>query len=238
MIKPAFFIGEPLIFDNIKIYPPKVKEVVAGIDFNVFYRLLSMTQEDINDEVKEKIPEGKNLPSPFEFLMAHCQYIEGYEPLVCAAFNFFCRVIPIFNYEDNLIILGNTILSEANYFDFQNVIRESIGDKPVSPYVPPDPDEDPRITRIKELAKQREKIKAKQNAKSGISLTTTLTAICCMGIGITPLNIGEMSYAAIGPIMRMSQEREKYDIDIRSLLAGADSKKIKPKYWIRNSDKD
>ena len=88
------------------------------------------------------------------------------------------------------------------------------------------------------MAKQREKIKAKQNAKSGISLTTTLTAICCMGIGITPLNIGEMSYAAIGPIMRMSQEKEKYDIDIRSLLAGADSKKIKPKYWIRNSDKD
>ena len=25
---------------------------------------------------------------------------------------------------------------------------------------------------------------------------------------------------------------KKYDIDIRSLLAGADSKKIKPKYWI------
>ena len=31
---------------------------------------------------------------------------------------------------------------------------------------------------------------------------------------------------------------EKYDIDIRSLLAGADSKKVKPKYWIRNSDKE
>ena len=69
-------------------------------------------------------------------------------------------------------------------------------------------------------------------------MQTCLVAICCMGIGLTPLNIGEMSYAAIGPIMKMSQEKEKYDIDIRSLLAGADSKKIKPKYWIRNSDKD
>ena len=59
-----------------------------------------------------------------------------------------------------------------------------------------------------------------------------------MGIGLTPLNIGEMSYASVGTLMKMMQDKEKYDLDIRSLLAGADSKKIKPKYWIRNSDKE
>jgi hypothetical protein len=57
-----------------------------------------------------------------------------------------------------------------------------------------------------------------------------------MGLGINPLNIGEMSYAAIGPIMKMYQEKEKYDLDVKTLLAGGDSKKIKPKYWIRNTD--
>jgi hypothetical protein len=56
-----------------------------------------------------------------------------------------------------------------------------------------------------------------------------------MGIGITPMNIGDMSYAAVDPLMRMMQNKEKYDIDIRSLLAGADSKKVKPKYWMQNS---
>jgi hypothetical protein len=34
----------------------------------------------------------------------------------------------------------------------------------------------------------------------------------------------------------MYQQNEEYDIDIRSLLAGADSKKVKPKYWIKNLD--
>jgi hypothetical protein len=57
-----------------------------------------------------------------------------------------------------------------------------------------------------------------------------------MGLGITPLNIGEMSYASMGELVRTYQEKEKYDLDVRSLLAGADSKKIKPKYWIRNTD--
>jgi hypothetical protein len=59
-----------------------------------------------------------------------------------------------------------------------------------------------------------------------------------MGIGISSLNIGEMSYVAMQAILSQYQEKEKYSIDIDSLLAGADSKKIKPKYWIRNLDED
>ena len=55
-----------------------------------------------------------------------------------------------------------------------------------------------------------------------------------MDMGLNPLNIGEMSYAAIGILMQTYQEKEKYHIDVESLQAGADSKKIKPKYWIRN----
>jgi hypothetical protein len=55
-----------------------------------------------------------------------------------------------------------------------------------------------------------------------------------MEMGLNPLNIGELSYAAIGPLMSMYQDKEKYGIDIDMLLAGADSKKIHPKYWISN----
>jgi hypothetical protein len=94
-------------------------------------------------------------------------------------------------------------LKEDDYFDFQNAIRESLGEKPQQPPEPEDPNEHPEIKRIKALARERDRIKARRQSKDGISLETTLVAICCMGIGITPLNIGEMSYAAIGPIMSM-----------------------------------
>jgi hypothetical protein len=43
-----------------------------------------------------------------------------------------------------------------------------------------------------------------------------------------------MSYVAIDSVLKKYQEKEKYQLDIESLLAGADSKKVKPKYWIRN----
>jgi len=52
---------------------------------------------------------------------------------------------------------------------------------------------------MKAKARYRDRIKAKQNAKTD-SLINSLASICCMGIGLTPLNIGEMSYAAISTI--------------------------------------
>lgn len=237
MINPAIFIGEPLTFKKtIKIYPPKVKQVVSGPKFGVFSKILTMTQEDVNDEVKGKIPEGKIPPTPFEYLMAYCQYVEGFIDIVTEAFVFFCKEKPVFAFEHNAIIINEDYISADDFFDFQNAIRRACGDKAISPPEPYDPNENPTIRRIKEKAKERDRIKAKQGSKNGISLETCLVAICCMGIGITPLNIGEMSYASIGELMKMMQSKEKYDIDVRSLLAGADSKKVKPKYWIRNTN--
>ena len=247
MINPAIFIGEPLIFKNrIFIYPPRVKDVVNNPNYGIFNKILTMTEEDVRDEIKDKMKEGERFPSPFEYLILSCQYVSGFDILFSSAIQFFCKTNVQFLYDNGKIALevpkelsfsqGMEMfeISEENFFDFQNALREACGDKLEKAPEPIDPNEDPRIRRIKDLARKRDKIKAKSAGKNGISLTTCMVAICCMGIGVTPLNIGEMSYASIGEIMKMMQEKEKYDIDIRSLLAGADSKKIKPKYWIRN----
>ena len=251
MNNPAVFIKEPLYFNNkFAVYPPSVREVVGNPKFAQFLKVLTISQEDIQDELAKKIEQGKTMPTPFEFLFINCYHSSEFCSIAKEAFQFFLHQPVNFFFEQKLIVVGDLekivtkiekiedliTITEEEYFDFQNIVREVCGNDPVKPPEIPDPDEDPRVTAIKAKARARDRIKAKQGNKNGISIQTCLVAICCMGIGITPLNIGEMSYAAIGPIMKMSQEKEKYDIDIRSLLAGADSKKIKPKYWIRNSD--
>ena len=253
MNNPAVFIKEPLNFKNkFKIYPPSVRDVVSNPKYAQYQKLLTFSQDDIQAELAKKIKEGESLPTPFEFLLINCYHNADFRQIAIEAFDFFLHEQVNFFYEQKMLIIGDLekvitkiekvedliTIQEEEYFEFQNIIREVCGDKPLKPPEAPDPDEDPRITAMKAKARARDRLKAKQSSQNGISIQTCLVAICCMGIGITPLNIGEMSYAAIGPIMRMSQEKEKYDIDIRSLLAGADSKKIKPKYWIRNSDKD
>lgn len=252
MIDPAVFIGKPLMFkDKFYIYPPKVVDVLTNLHYGQFVRLLTVTQEDIRDDLAKQ-EQTTNIPTPFEFVLINCYHNSEFAELTKQAFRFFLHQEVSFFYEQKMLVIGELeqvvqhiksldeliTIKEEDYFDFQNFIRMVNGDKAIKPPEPPNPDEDPRIARIKAKARERDRIKARQSSKNGISLSTSLTAICCMGIGLTPLNIGEMSYAAIGPIMSMMQDKEKYDVDIRSLLAGADSKKIKPKYWIRNSDKE
>lgn len=252
MIDSAVFLGTPLNFKNkFNIYPPKVKDVTTNESYAQFVKVLTISQEDIQDEFpKKKEEEQRTIPTPFEFLLINSYHSPQFLNVAKQAFQFFIHEDINFFYEQKMIVVGNlekvvteiksiedlVTISEEEYFDFQNLIRQACGDKPIKPPEPPNPNEDPRITEMKAKARRRDRLKAKQKGSGGISIQTCLVAICCMGIGLTPLNIGEMSYAAIGSIMKMSQEKEKYDIDIRSLLAGVDSKKIKPKYWIRNSE--
>ena len=246
------FMGLPQNFKNkFMIYPATIADVVANENFAVYKHIFTVTTDDIRDRLQGE-SENTEVPTPFELLLINCYHDKEFYETAQEAFKFFTHTSFTAMFEQKVIIVGELdkvvseiesieeliLLTEEDYFDFQNAIRKSLGDKPEKPPEPDDPDEHPEIKRIKALARHRERVKAKQSAKNGISLETTLTAICCMGIGLTPLNIGEMSYAAIGPIMNMMQEKEKYDVDIRSLLAGADSKKIKPKYWIRNIDKE
>ena len=248
MSKELYFLCQPKNFKpGIKIYPPTVEEVITNELFGHYNRLLTYSQEEIEDEFLEAKKTFDKYPTPFEFMLNNSYHNKQYEALCKEAFKFFIHEEVNFLYDQKMIIVGNieevlktvksldelVVIKEEEFFNFQNAIRECVGKKAVEP---PITDEDPRVAEIKRKARYRDKLKAKQAAKGkdGISLYTTLVSICCMGLGITPLNIGEMSYVAMEAILRKYQEKEKYQLDIDSLMAGADSKKVKPKYWIRN----
>lgn len=246
MSKELFFIGAPVQFKTgVKIYPPTLNEIITTLDYNSYIRVLTYSQEEIEDIFVKDKKELTNLPTPIEFLLNNCYHNKEYEQICKEAFKFFLKTDVDFLYEKKMILIGKledvlrnlqtvtdlVVISEEEFFDFQNLIRKACDQKPVEP---PNPNEHPKIKAMKAKARYRDKVKAKQNAKNGITLFTTMASICCMGIGLTPLNIGEISYVAMQAILNQYQTKEKYQIDIDSLLAGADSKKIKPKYWISN----
>ena len=101
MLEPVILIGEPLIFEGkIKIYPPTVKEVVSNPKFGIFYRLLTMTQDDVRDELKERVTNEFEFPVPFEYLLLSAQYVNGFSGLVKEAISFFCRVEVVISFEE------------------------------------------------------------------------------------------------------------------------------------------
>ena len=242
MSKEAFFLGAPVPFKGLCcIYPPTVKQVVTSLTYSVFIKMFTLSQEEIEDEFLKKGVELKDVPTPFEYLLNCAYHNKQFEMYLKQGFLFFIHepVTPL--YKEKVIVIGEIkdmdsidklrLLREEDYFTFQNLIREANSIKPVER---PNPNEHPKIRAMKAKARYRDKVKAQ--SKDGLTLKNLLAIICCMGFGLNPLNIGELSYCAISPLMAYYQAKEQYETDVKSLLAGADSKKVHPKYWIRNLD--
>lgn len=174
MTNSSFFLCAPVLFKNkFYVYPPTVLDVGARPNFNKYLRIFTMSQEEIEDELAEEIEPGEKFPTPYELLFANCYNSKEYEKIAKEAFYFFTHTELNFLYEQKKIIIGNLeeeikkaknisdliFLDEEEFFDFQNIIRESMGEKPIEP---PNPNEDPRVKRIKAKARYRDKIKAKK----------------------------------------------------------------------------
>lgn len=242
------FLGLPQKFKNLcTIYPPTINDMLRE-ETKGLANILTITQEEIEDLFVDKVDQQGNPivpPTVLEYFLINSMYNKVFEKQFIKSFELFLHEPVSLLYELQSIIIGDLkketlrvknptdyrILNKDNFFDFQNAIRSALGEKPVEP---PRENEDPRIKRMKAKARYRDRIKAKKGI--GITFEETLVSICCMGIGLNPLNIGEISYAATKQLVEKYQQKEKYELDIRSLLAGADSKKIKPKYWMNKND--
>ena len=250
MIDDKIFLSKPIKFKDIcKIYPPTVAEVVENDDFNSYQTLFTITQEELNKAYLQD-ESILQVPTPFQYLLMNYYQDEEVKEKIEEAFKFFVHEPVTIVPEIELLLIGKSeselnpdidlenprVLTEDNFFDFQNQIRLAIGSNPIKPPEPEDINEDPRVRRWKMKIKEREEFLNVKQRKNSPTFGTLLAAICCMGIGLNPLNIGEMSYACVHWLIAMYQQNEEYDVDIRALLAGADSKKVKPKYWIKNID--
>lgn len=250
MINDKIFLGFPIEFKDIcKIYPPTVNDVVGNKDFVIYQSLFTISQSEL-DEAYLKDESVTQVPTPFQYLLMNYYQDEEVREKIDNAFKQFVHEPATIVPEIEMLLIGKSedeldpdvdlenprLLTEENFADFQNHIRLVMGIEEIKP---PDPEEenlDPRIKRYKMKIKEHDKIVKAKKAKEAPTLGTLLAAICCMGIGLNPLNIGEMSYACVQWLIGMEQQKEEYDVDIRALLAGADSKKVKPKYWIKNLD--
>lgn len=243
MIDAKVFVGLPVDFEGLcEVYPPLVGEVLGLKDFQKYRMILTMTQEDIEDAIfaNQEIDPNVTIPTPFDNLIECCRQDKSYKKLVEQAFYYFTHKKVSVDTEEKIIIIGDIgdllsledicelpIIDANNYFSFQNIIRSCLGDEQKKE---DKVEQNVRVRKMKAKARYRDRVKAKQGG--GITLEDSLTSICCMGIGINPLNIREMSYASMNKIMSKFQQKERYDIDIRSLIAGADAKKVKPQYWM------
>ena len=77
MNKELFFLGEPHEFKpGIKVYPPTVRQVIVDNNYNIYGRLLTYSQEEIEDEFIEAQKILETYPTPIEFLLNNSYHDE------------------------------------------------------------------------------------------------------------------------------------------------------------------
>lgn len=247
MIDERILMGFPIPFLHIcDIYPPTLNDVLGNKNYASYVKILTLSQEDIWDSLAEKegdIPKGS--PTPFSKLMEAARSSAQVKNRAEEAIKFFTKEEVQIRTDGELIIFTTGVedikhlselrlLTESNYFIFQNAIREAMGRKTLEP---PIEDEHPKVAIIKARARKRDRLVQKKGNQSSISLSQMLVGLSCMNVGFSLLKkYGEISYPAIFELFKMARNRERHQTDMQLIAGGADAKKIRPKDWIRENN--
>ena len=233
-IKEQAFLGLPSSLDNIcKVYPLKIPEIVemGTITYNGKLGLLLLTEVDIVNIIKEKT--GEEIPiediHPLEYLIQSAALDDMFLLELKSIFSTFLKedikVLP----KINAILVGNPLekrlITNENFQDLQDILR--IQNKKEAKEPPPK-NESAGERKMRLLREKVAAVKKKQAQKNGQEQSLVELLEIAQTFGIDIQNCTLYSFYSL---IRRAQLKEKWDQDIQMLCAGADSNKLKTKYW-------
>ncbi len=239
-IKSQAFIGSPAIFKDIcKIYPLSMTEIIT-MGYGEYSRRLGtllLTETDIQKIIKEKI--GKEIPLeeiyPLQYLLQSADQSDIFSLELSTMFTTFLQEDVLLLPQINAIQVGDykqgkRLITEENFRDFQDILRIQ-NRKEVKAAPPKDETYGERKMRLlREKVAETKRRQAKKGKGDEMSFAAQLEIASVFGIDIKSCTF----YAFYG-LLRRYQAKEKWNNDIQMLCAGADSNKIKTKYWGESS---
>lgn len=233
-IKEQAYVGAPSILNGVcKVVPMTMYDIIAmgTNNYNAKLGLLLLTETDIAKIIKEKTGQELNIEEiyPLSYLLQSAAHDGMFLLELQSSFSTFIKEDILLLPKINSVLVGppqdKRLITNENFNDFQDILRvQNRKENKESP-----PENESAIARKFRLKREaRDAAKRKQQAKNGDgqSLSELLEIAETFGIDYRTKTL----YAFYGLIQR-HQAREKWNQDIQMLCAGADSKKLKTKYW-------
>lgn len=239
------FIGEPADLGYCKTYPIKLRDI-AKMGTKKFYECLNiftLKTEDVKDFLKQN---GINDDiTVLQFHLINALSSDSYLETLNQAFQ-------VFLHEDDITVTNEAIvlgdIKEGRIIkqeEFDNIcklvgMQTTLGsEKDSVDEVPPEGTKAREIWDALHKGKQQ-LAKARSADGDGLTFLDLVASLAAKGNGLNALNVWDMTYYAFQDQFQRMQWIENYDNTLRSLLAGADSKKVKLENWlqpIKNKDK-
>lgn len=247
--------GDPIDFGPLKIHQLTLKEIkqIGYRSFSRFTNLLTIDESQLLlFYEKEKISDGTTIPilylyeqsikNPTVFLeikIGFFTYLKE-EVFLDTEKKCFKFLVPAEKKLPNGEILKTKdffFLDQTNFSQFQNIIRlinmdlEEEDDEIITDDLEMKEKFEKARRKLK-LAKAKEKAKKAENGQQ-ISVLEIISSLCAFGIGYNLFNIWDLTIYQLYDQFKRCQMKEDYNVGIKLISAGANSKEINLEHWIR-----
>lgn len=235
--------GKPILIPStpINVFPIRLKDI-SEIGVRKYYRylnLICLNASEIEGLLKDtEISDAEGI---YAFLIVTSLAQLDFRQEVQKAFKFFTHERIYLNKEDNYFYVKRSdgedfkvdfetfemlqkIVKKQNYMDSK---KEEEVAKPIN---------DRARAILEKQRKGRETVARlkEKNSEDSIDFHDLVGSLAAKGNGLNILNIWNLTYYAFNDQLQRLKMIEEYSNGIQSLIAGADSKKVKLKYWIRS----
>ena len=224
VIKEQSYACFPSQLSNVcEVYPLKMEEIIKmGSDkYKGYLNLLLLTEAEIAKMIEEKAKIEVDLSeiTTLSYLLQSAKLSDSFLLDLQNAFTTFIKEEVLLLPKINAVLIGNDfskkrLITEKNFSDFQDILRIQ-NRRPIA-----------KKFRLKR--EMRDAVKKKQQQKNGTGLST------CDLLGIAEtfhIDWRNCSVYSFYVLLERHQLKEKWQQDIQMLCAGADSQKLKTKYW-------
>ena len=208
---------------------------MGQVYYSSYLSILTMDEFDIMRNAEKKgITIDPTQVVPLKFIIDSAKLNYPFLLELKNAFRTFIREEVTILFDDYTIVIGNgadkRLLTLENFGDFQNIIR--VQNKRAVKEDPPE-DESPIRRKFRLKAEYRDAVKRtqKSNDPDAPDFCALLSSFDCYA-GTSPYQLQDLSFFAFKEDFERHQLKDKYSLDIKSILAGADPNKVKPKPWI------
>lgn len=241
-IKLQAFNGSPSKLSGVcNVYPLLMGEILemGYSKYGHFLGTLLLTPSEIREQIRKKIGKDADQIPEFDtltYLLMSANQNDMFFLELQEMFTTFIKEDIILLPKISSVLVGSPeekrLINSENFIDFQNILR--IQNK--KEFVKPPPENETPWERKKRLnAEKVAAAKKRQAEKSGgnDSLESMLEVAEVFGIDYKHKSL----YAFYGLLPRYRMH-EKWILDMQMICAGADSEKLKTKYWGDSSKED
>lgn len=239
-VKAEAFCGAPSrLRDVCKVYPFTIKEIMnfGNVEYRSQLSLLLLSVADIADIMKKKTGKAPELDqiNPLSYLLQSAARDDTFFLELQQCFSTFIKEEILLLPKINAVLVGDPqskrLITTENFLELQDILRIQNGKEVKEP---PPKDESPIARKFRLKREYAEEVKRKQQEKNG----ETQSLADLFELGETyGIDVQNKTLYAFYRLFRRYQAKEKWDQDIQMLCAGADSTKLKTKYWGENLDK-